>query len=76
MTTTATCKLCKHYAPEPSYRIRMIHPRPDWGFCERADCFNGEAEDDKSLAVARDAEFYVAQLNVHETFGCIQFKAK
>lgn len=43
--------------------------------CGRARSWLGDRQDEKSLAFARDAEEYAAELCTAPDFGCVQFEA-
>lgn len=82
------CKSCVHwerrdpndYLGDPEIdRADWDNPPASWlafGHCQRARGSDGEAVDAESLAYARDCDSYAATLVTHESFGCVQWKAK
>jgi hypothetical protein len=47
-----------------------------WGSCKLTWTTNMHPDHEQSLAIAYDFEGYSAQLNTHQTFGCVQWEKK
>lgn len=62
------CKTCEHW--------RVGDPVEGWGSCKLAKSKNMQPVAPESLAVAFDSEGYMAELNTHHTFGCVQWERK
>lgn len=66
------CKTCKHWG-----RNRKDNWAPgEWADCALAAKSDGAYEHPESLAHADDCEDYLASLETHATFGCVQYAEK
>lgn len=62
------CKNCRWWTD--------VSAKMQWGDCGKAASDNAEPVEPDSLAVAYDFEGYMATLQTHATFGCVQWERK
>lgn len=70
VTLVRTCETCRWWNSADS-------AQPSWADCSRAYSYEGEAADEKSLAVAfAFDEHIMAKLFTRRDFGCVQWEAR
>lgn len=62
------CKNCKWWEADTS--------EDEWASCGLADSYNANPEHETSKAIAYDFEGYMAHLQTHKTFGCVQWEKR
>jgi hypothetical protein len=70
------CQTCSHFVPGAQMSSRYPPLGEGWGICWLGTSISGKPDTSQTTAYAEDSEHYMAWLNVHEEFGCVQYSSE